>query len=83
MTQSIRRKTNTEFVAELMEFSEFGAMSQLFIVNAIQSAAESVASTDPTTLDDSGPISPTAWIGVAKEILVKFDKQYGADVVVS
>jgi hypothetical protein len=62
--------TNTELIVEMMEYSNFGALSQLFIMEAIRKEAERVAATKPEQYDVEKwfMISVPAWIGVAKEI---------------
>lgn len=69
-------KTNTEFVTELMTYSDHGALSQIFIIDAIRKHAERVAAADPTTID-SDFISGERWVGVAREIKRKLDANYG------
>jgi hypothetical protein len=68
--------TNTEFVTELMEFSRFGALSQMFIIDAIQRHADSVAAADPEALANPF-VNEHAWIGVAKEIKERVEAKYG------
>lgn len=58
-------KTNVEFVTELMEFSNHGALSQVFIIEAIRRYAEACSE---RRISDNGFISPDAWQGVAREI---------------
>ena len=41
-----QRMTNVEFVTELMEFSQCGALSQIFIIDAIMKHADAVAKAD-------------------------------------
>lgn len=72
------RLTNEEFVAELMQFSNFGALSQVFVIEAIRRYADQVAAAQPSEVDTpflSGPV----WIGVAKEIQAKVYNQYDVD----
>jgi hypothetical protein len=67
--------TNTELIVEMMEYSNFGALSQLFIMEAIRKEAERVAATKPEQYDQEkwAMISVPAWIGVAKEIAKKIN----------
>ena len=62
--------TNTELLVEMMEFSNFGALSQVFIMAAIRKEADRVAATKPEQYDAEKwfMVSVPAWIGVAKEI---------------
>lgn len=65
--------TNVELVVEMMEFSKFGAMSQIFIMEAIRKESERVAATKPEqySKEQWAFISVEAWIGVAAEISKK------------
>lgn len=58
-------KTNVEFVTELMEFSRHGALSQIFVITAIQKYAEACSE---RRISDNSFIDPDAWQGVAREI---------------
>ena len=74
------RKTNIDFVMEMMNFSKFGAMSQLFIMNAIDKMSSATAEADLDQLKKEmgdGMVSPEAWHGVAKEIQEKMKNHYG------
>ena len=65
-------QTNVEFVTNMMEFSRFGALAQVFIIQAIDQYSKRVAEADPATID-GGFISGQAWVGVAKEIQQKLE----------
>ena len=70
----MNRKTNVELVTEMMEFSRFGALSQLFIIEAIGQYSGMVINSPPEALDGmKGFINPEAWRGVAKEIASKLE----------
>jgi hypothetical protein len=59
-----------------MEFSDYGPIVQVFIMDAIRKQAEGVAAIDPNTVDKSKWtfISFEAWQGVAREIKRKLDE---------
>lgn len=57
-----------------MRFSNFGALSQLFIIDAIQKHAERVGAAP--AIPDSPMISGEAWKGVAREIAERFAANY-------
>lgn len=62
-----------------MEYSAYGALAQMFIVDSITQRANAVAGTDLKELADKwgdNLIRPQAWHGVAKEIKQKFDRFY-------
>lgn len=65
--------TNTELVVEMMEYSNFGALSQLFIMEAIRKEADRIAATKPEQYDKEqwDYISVEVWIAVANEISKK------------
>jgi hypothetical protein len=74
-----KRQTNVQFLTQLMEYSNFGAMSQVFIMDAIQKHAKHVSS---IPLDDlrkqfgESMVSADSWHGVAIEIKDKFEEHY-------
>ncbi|RMX08214.1 hypothetical protein D8I35_03630 [Corticibacter populi] len=68
--------TNVEFVTELMEFSPYGALAQMFIIDAIAKHAKAVAQATPEKFE-SAMLSGEAWIGVAKDINAKLKAHYG------
>jgi len=68
--------TNTEFVAELMQFSPYGALVQVFIIDAIHKHAKAVSRAAPSEVDRP-LICGEAWVGVAKDIKAKLDARYG------
>ena len=74
------RQTNIEFVTHMMNFSQYGAMSQLFILNAIDKMSAATAECDLAQLKEemgNGMVNAEAWHGVAKEIQEKLRKHYG------
>jgi hypothetical protein len=68
------QKTNVETVTELMEFSNFGPLAQVFVIDALCKMSEAVAESKVEDYPDTGFIHPEAWIGVAKEIREKLKK---------
>lgn len=72
------RKTNVEVVTDLMEFSRYGAVAQLFVMDALSKQAKLVAhAPDEAFAGMKGFISPVAWQGAAREILGKLDAHLG------
>lgn len=67
-----KQKTNVQFVRELMEHSQYGAMAQLFVLDALDKWSGMVAKEDPQKMD-TPLISGHAWVGVAKEIQEKIN----------
>ena len=70
--------TNTEFVTHLMEFSRSGAMSQLFILNAIEKQAQAVVDDQASIIQnmEDSFISGKAWVRTAKIILEEVETRY-------
>jgi len=70
------RKTNIEFITDLMDFSNFGPLAQMFVIQALTVYSAKVAQADPDKMDNA-LVSGAAWVGVAKEIKAKLDSHYG------
>lgn len=68
--------TNVEFVAELMEFSAYGALIQAFVLQALERYSAKVASASPDELD-TPLVSGRAWHGCAVEIQQKLQQRFG------
>jgi len=62
-----RPMTNIEKVTHLMTYSSYGALSQMFVMEALHKWSD-IISRASTKDVDNGFINPEAWIGVAKEI---------------
>jgi len=60
----------------MMEYSQYGALAQLFIIDAISKLSAAVSKADPAKMGN-GLIDGTAWVGVAKEIRAKMDAHLG------
>jgi hypothetical protein len=71
-----RPQTNTEFITELMEYSKYGGLAQVFIIEAIRYYSEQVAKSNPTSVEDNQLISPKLWRAVATEVHEKLQKKY-------
>ncbi len=78
-----KKQTNVQLITEMMEFSQYGALSQLFIMDAIGKLADSVAALtdEEIRIEMEGSfISAGAWHGVAKEIQRKISQHYGESI---
>ena len=71
-----QRMTNVEFVTEHMQFSRCGALSQIFIIDAIMKHADAVAKADAEKVGNP-LISGHTWIACAQEIKTRMDAHYG------
>lgn len=67
-------QTNLEFVSQLMRFSQFGAMAQVFVIQALDQYSKAVAESDPKEFDNQ-LIHAEVWQGVAKEIQGKLKER--------
>jgi len=75
-----KQKTNVEVITDIMEYSEFGALAQMFVIDALTKAAKRVAEAPwpeiSKAFEGNQMISARAWQGVAKEIQAKLDAAY-------
>lgn len=67
-------ETNVEFVTRIMEFSNYGALAQIFVIEALRRWSDIIAEADPAAVD-TPMIAGHAWVGVAKEIKAKLEKR--------
>ena len=74
--KSKKRLTNIELVTNIMDYSRYGALSQMFVIDALSKLADAVSKSKPEDYGKSPLISGHAWIGVAKEIQEKLDENY-------
>jgi hypothetical protein len=62
-----RPMTNIEKVTHIMTYSNHGALSQMFVMEALHKWSDIISRASAKDVDN-GFIDPEAWIGVAKEI---------------
>ncbi len=68
-------ETNVEFVTRIMEFSPYGAFSQLVIIEAIGAYVDRVA--DPNVvIAGNAMINPARWKACAEWIKAEMDRKY-------
>ena len=72
----MKNETNIEFLTRLMEFSPHGALTQMFVIDAVAKHAQHVATADLTNWPKYGLINPDAWKATAQHILEAF-KEHG------
>jgi len=70
-----RRKTNIQFVKHIMEYSNHGALMQVFIMQALEQYSKSVAASTPEKLD-TPMVSGQAWHGCAIELQRALDEHF-------
>jgi len=62
-----RPMTNIEKVTHIMSFSKYGALAQLFVMDALHKWTDIISKASPEQVGN-GFIDGEAWIGVAREI---------------
>ena len=74
--------TNEELIIDLINFSPYGALSQVFIIDAIRKLCNHVIENEQKLLiedqqnNKTSFISIPAWIGTAKDIKARMDDFY-------
>lgn len=71
-----KRETNTEFIERLMNFSPFGALMQIFIIEGLGTYAQHMAQ-DKNRLAENGMIHPDAWQDCARYLVEEINAKYG------
>ena len=71
------KMSNVEFVVELMQFSRYGVLAQLFIMDAIIKYSTVVAAVDDPTPYTSALIDGRRWVECARDIKRQLDEFYG------
>ncbi|WP_459204769.1 hypothetical protein ACQVRY_10165 [Ralstonia pseudosolanacearum] len=73
-------KTNIDFVCQLMDFSRFGPLAQMFVIDAVSKWSEKIAKTPIEELrkafEGNPLIGVEAWQGVAREIKEMLDAYF-------
>jgi hypothetical protein len=67
-----KHKTNVEQVEHLMNFSNFGALKQAFVMQALKSYATDMIAPD-MAWPENAIVSKDTWVGIAKELLNDLD----------
>ena len=70
-----RRLNNQEFLIDMMTFSRFGAMTEVFVMEAVRLHALAVAAQDPDKADQNSMVSPHLWVNVARDIAARFKER--------
>lgn len=70
----MKRTTNVEFIVELMEFSNNGALIQAYVLEALRIYSESVVQ-NQDQIPEEGFISRKLWVSCAEEILAKLKER--------
>jgi hypothetical protein len=73
-------QSNTEFVVDVMNYSNSGAMIQMFVIEALRYYSEQVAKGVAPENDPNAFINPRSWWHCAKELQKKIRAKYEGDV---
>lgn len=73
-SSNAQTQTNTEFVADLMDFPKSGVLMQVFVIEAIRLYAQQVESQPPL---ENHIIDGNAWKACAQEALGRLEAKYG------
>lgn len=68
-------KTNEQVVIDAMNYSKYGALSQAFIMQAIEQMCDSVIKEEELIKLENSFIHMPSWVGVAKEIKEKLNQR--------
>jgi Trm5-related predicted tRNA methylase len=74
-----KRKTNVEFVTDLMNFSSSGALIQPFVISALESYSNEVIKDFKANRIPENPnaiVSAAQWNKIAEEVKIKLKEQY-------
>lgn len=74
-----RKPTNQEFLIDLMKFSRFGPMAEVFIMEAVRIQAKAVAALEPDTMDQRSMVSPHLWVEIARDIAARIEERSAFD----
>lgn len=69
------RKSNEMMVRDLMEVSPYGALAQVFIIEAIRYYSERVAA-QAAVSDPGASLDPAVWHEIAKDVLRRLEHNY-------
>jgi hypothetical protein len=70
-----RKTTNIEFINDLMQYSDYGALAQCFVIDALIKMSRAVAASEAWEYPTNCPVHAESWIGVAKEINEKLNER--------
>ena len=75
MPHNVEKMTNLEFINWLMQYSNQGALSQIFIIQAIDKYCELIINND-LVFPKNHIIHEDAWMRCAIEIKSRIDRKY-------
>ena len=72
----MKRKTNTEFVAQLMDFAQTGSLMQAFVMTALEKYSAQILDAEQDDWAANGFISFEAWQASAREVRDSLDTHF-------
>lgn len=72
-----RRKTNVQVLKDIMEFSDYGALVQGYVIDALMKHSSKVIAANLVGWGSDSFVSPEAWKGCAQEVLGKLKAHLG------
>jgi hypothetical protein len=73
-----RPMTNIEKVTHIMSYSQYGALAQMFVMDALHKWTGIISKASPEHVEN-GFVNGEAWIGVAREIQTKLQADLTID----
>jgi hypothetical protein len=70
--------TNIEKVQHIMSYSRYGALAQMFVMDALSKWSDIISRASAAQVDN-GFVDPEAWIGVAREIKEALESDLSTD----
>jgi hypothetical protein len=74
--ESLKKLNNEEFLAHIMMYSPYGALCQVFIIEAIRYYTELIIEQGEPESKPDAFINPLLWHMTAKDILEKYQMKY-------
>lgn len=71
-----KRQSNEEFVNELMTFSKYGVLAQVFPIEALRYYSELVSGQPKPTEAGNGLVSPIVWHNIATDVNKALKENY-------
>lgn len=72
-----RGPSNVELMTDIWELSNFGALAQMFVLEALATYTQKVSQADPAELERMGGgfVSAATWRAIAQEIAMKLQRR--------
>ena len=73
-----KRKTNTEIVADFMDFGPTGPMGQMFVIDALRKFSDKIVAEEREVLEEmkDGFVTGESWVATAKALKAHLDAAY-------